>query len=188
MSVGPFTSLQPAPNIAKYKEMNLYLTDLSRWFASIHKILGTVDGGIGWMNINQVEATEGVQDIVGQFIEAETTDGTIIGVVPEYNDTTGKVQLHITKEDVQETVVTLLLAGSTSITLTYDDPANTLTISVSDASSTIKGVVKQAVAVADVTGTAGATYTATEQTMINDLKAQLNSLMANLRTSGALAT
>lgn len=48
--------------------------------------------------------------------------------------------------------------------------------------------VVQPAAVADVTGTAGAVYTATEQTMLNDLKAQLNALLARLRAPGVIAT
>lgn len=46
----------------------------------------------------------------------------------------------------------------------------------------------QMTAIADVTGTAGSSYTATEQAMINTLKAQLNTLLAYLRSNGLLAT
>lgn len=42
-------------------------------------------------------------------------------------------------------------------------------------------------AVADVTGTAGAAYTATEQGMINSLKTQLNLALARLRAHGLIA-
>ncbi len=42
-------------------------------------------------------------------------------------------------------------------------------------------------AVADVTGTAGATYTATEQALVNSLKTQLNLLLARMRTHGLIA-
>lgn len=45
----------------------------------------------------------------------------------------------------------------------------------------------RAAAVADVTGTAGGSYTATEEGMINDLKAAVNSLLAKLRTHGLIA-
>lgn len=44
----------------------------------------------------------------------------------------------------------------------------------------------KAAAVADVTGTAGATYTATEQALINSTKAQLNALLAALRAAGII--
>lgn len=40
---------------------------------------------------------------------------------------------------------------------------------------------------AAVTGTAGATYTATEQTMINDLKATVNGLITRLQNHGIIA-
>ncbi len=42
-------------------------------------------------------------------------------------------------------------------------------------------------AVADVSGTADTTYSSNEVTMINDLKAQLNALLARLRTHGLIA-
>lgn len=48
-------------------------------------------------------------------------------------------------------------------------------------------VTTRQAAVADATGTAGATYTATEQAMLNGLKAQLNALLARLRTHGLIA-
>jgi hypothetical protein len=41
--------------------------------------------------------------------------------------------------------------------------------------------------IADVTGTADGTYTANEQTLINDLKAALNSALAALRSAGIIA-
>lgn len=40
--------------------------------------------------------------------------------------------------------------------------------------------------IADVTGTAGGTYTATEQTMINDLKARVNALLAVIKAAGLM--
>jgi hypothetical protein len=43
-------------------------------------------------------------------------------------------------------------------------------------------------AIADVTGTADGTYDTTEQNMLNDLKAQLNSALAALRGAGIIAT
>lgn len=49
-------------------------------------------------------------------------------------------------------------------------------------------VEQQGAAVADVTGTAGGTYTATEQGVINENKAQINALLASLRASGLIAT
>lgn len=43
-------------------------------------------------------------------------------------------------------------------------------------------------AVADVSGTAGGTYTATEQGVINDTVTALNALLAELRTAGIITT
>lgn len=40
--------------------------------------------------------------------------------------------------------------------------------------------------ITDVTGTAGGTYTATEQTLINDLKAKVNALLAAAREAGLI--
>lgn len=42
-------------------------------------------------------------------------------------------------------------------------------------------------AITDVTGTAGGTYTATEQTLINSLKTQLNLALAALRKANIIA-
>lgn len=42
-------------------------------------------------------------------------------------------------------------------------------------------------AVTDVTGTAGATYTATEQALVNSTKTQLNALLASLRAAGIIS-
>lgn len=48
---------------------------------------------------------------------------------------------------------------------------------------------QQAAASADVTSAdAGATYTAAERALINELKSSLNDLKAKLRTAGVLAT
>jgi hypothetical protein len=43
-------------------------------------------------------------------------------------------------------------------------------------------------AVVDVTGTADGTYSANEQTLINDLKAAVNLILAALRSNGSIAT
>jgi hypothetical protein len=51
-----------------------------------------------------------------------------------------------------------------------------------------KVIGAQAAAEADVTGTADAVYSANEQTMLNDIKATINSLLAKLRTHGLIAT
>ena len=40
---------------------------------------------------------------------------------------------------------------------------------------------------ADITATAGGTYTGTEQTLINDLKARVNTLLAACRSAGIIA-
>lgn len=45
----------------------------------------------------------------------------------------------------------------------------------------------EGVAVADVAGTAAATYDAATQATINELKAQLNALLASLRTNNTIA-
>ena len=50
-----------------------------------------------------------------------------------------------------------------------------------------KGAWAAAAAVANVTGTAGATYTAAEQTIVNSLVAQLNAALAALREAGIIA-
>lgn len=51
----------------------------------------------------------------------------------------------------------------------------------------IQVITGQQATVAAVTGTAGATYTATEQTMINSLKTQLNLVISRLQTHGLIA-
>lgn len=64
---------------------------------------------------------------------------------------------------------------------------NSLNDNVPPATTAVVGGVKKASAVTDVTGTAGATYTAAEQTLINSLKTQLNALLAALRTAGVIS-
>lgn len=44
-----------------------------------------------------------------------------------------------------------------------------------------------AAAAADVTGTAAVTYGTTEQAMLNDLKARVNSILAALRSANIIA-
>lgn len=51
-----------------------------------------------------------------------------------------------------------------------------------------KVVSGQGSAVTDVAGTAGGTYTATEQGIINDTVTAVNALLAELRTLGIIAT
>lgn len=69
-------------------------------------------------------------------------------------------------------------------------------LTVSSSINTIGGVFTQggnqvigprSAAVADVTGAAGGTYTAAEQTMLNSLKDQLNALLNRIRTHGLIA-
>lgn len=56
------------------------------------------------------------------------------------------------------------------------------------ATTSTAGVVKQSATVAAVaSANAGATYTAAEQTLINELKTQVNLLIANLKTAGVVA-
>ncbi len=49
------------------------------------------------------------------------------------------------------------------------------------------GAYVHGAAVADVAATAGTTYTAAEQALINELRAKLNSVLAALRSRGVIA-
>jgi hypothetical protein len=49
-------------------------------------------------------------------------------------------------------------------------------------------LTSQGAAVADVSGTADATYSGNEVTMINSLRDQLNALLARVRAHGIIAT
>lgn len=56
------------------------------------------------------------------------------------------------------------------------------------ATATVAGTVKKSATVAAVaSANAGATYTSAEQTLINEIKTQLNLLIANSKTSGQLS-
>ena len=69
------------------------------------------------------------------------------------------------------------------------DQANALrSAGLTSASATQEGTVLMAAAVGTVTSAnAGATYTAAEQTLVNELKTDLNALIASLRAAGVLA-
>lgn len=56
-----------------------------------------------------------------------------------------------------------------------------------DGKLTAKLTATKGAAVTDVTGTAGATYTATEQALVNSTKTQLNALLASLRAAGIIS-
>lgn len=56
------------------------------------------------------------------------------------------------------------------------------------ATATVAGVVRRAATVGTVTSAnAGGTYTAAEQTLINELKTDLNALIASLTAAGVLS-
>lgn len=69
------------------------------------------------------------------------------------------------------------------------DQANALrSAGLSSASATQEGTVLKAASVGTVTAAnAGGTYTAAEQTLINELKTDLNALIASLQAAGVLA-
>ena len=69
------------------------------------------------------------------------------------------------------------------------DQANALrSAGLTSASATQEGTVLMAASVGTVTSAnAGATYTAAEQTLVNELKTDLNALIASLRAAGVLA-
>lgn len=69
------------------------------------------------------------------------------------------------------------LAGKVDLAAGYGDTTNGYKVAGT------KVVGAQGASVADVTGTAGGTYTGTEQTIINDLVSQLNALLARVRAS-----
>jgi hypothetical protein len=96
--------------------------------------------------------------------------------VKKYNDHGADTSIHHTLEAIQDDIAGLLTQGN-AITLTYNDGANTLTVAVVAAAAS-----------ADVSGTAGATYTSTEQGIINGLVSSLNDLKGKMRTAGLLVT
>lgn len=58
----------------------------------------------------------------------------------------------------------------------------------SAATATVRGTVLRAASVGTVTSAnAGGTYTAAEQTLINELKTDLNALIASLQAAGVIA-
>lgn len=67
--------------------------------------------------------------------------------------------------------------GSNGDIVGFLDLADTLTV----------GLVLKGATMNEVTLTAGATYTSNEQDMINDLKAQLNSLRTSLQAAGVIS-
>ena len=67
-------------------------------------------------------------------------------------------------------------ASSTNLSVSYLNQ---------DASTTFKGVVKQAATISSV-GTADATDLATAQTLVNDLKAKINTIIADQKTAGQI--
>lgn len=69
------------------------------------------------------------------------------------------------------------------------DQANALrSAGLTSATATQEGTVLMAASVGTVTSAnAGATYTAAEQTLVNELKTDLNALIASLRAAGVLA-
>ena len=64
----------------------------------------------------------------------------------------------------------------------------TATALQTDPSASLIASTSEGAAVADVAGTAGGTYTSTEQDTINENKSQINALLAELRTLGIIAT
>lgn len=107
--------------------------------------------------------------------------------VKKYEDHRLDATIHHTLEEIQDSIAGMLTAGN-AVTLTYDDAGGTLTVAVVAAAASSNAAIT-------VAGAAGAAYTATEQGMINALKADaaalrdsLNDLKANMRTAGSLAT
>jgi hypothetical protein len=105
------------------------------------------NAGSAEISLDLSEVSEQVQDIVGALIQNGTgitwtyDDGanTLTGVVSLGSfttaDLTENTNLYFTNERVDDRVAALLQAGA-NITLTYNDPANTLTIAVSGLAST----------------------------------------------------
>jgi hypothetical protein len=115
--------------------------------------------------------------------QADDTSGNTDGgkhvtsaLVKKYNDHAADTAIHHTLEAIQDSIAGMLVEGG-AVTLTYDDEAGTLTISVPSAAAS-----------ADASGTAGAVYTFAEQAIINGLVSSLNDLKGKMRTAGLLTT
>ena len=87
------------------------------------------------------------------------------GQAKVWQDHTADVTIHHTLEDIQDNIASMLTAGN-AVTLTYDDVANTLTVSVAQTAAHANSTA------IDVPG------------IVTDF----NALLAKLRTSGILAT
>ncbi|MBI1353290.1 MAG: hypothetical protein GC160_03010 [Acidobacteria bacterium] len=86
-------------------------------------------------------------------------------------------------------VLTVQRAGLETVGIwsTGSDATRGLYVGVTGSSSTNRVVGPRLSAVADVSGTAGGTYTSTEQSLLNSVKTQLNLVLSRLRTHGLIA-
>ena len=93
--------------------------------------------------------------------------------------TEGTTNIYFTPERVDDEVNNLLQAGN-ALTKTYDDITNILTLDVDKAVS-VSPASPSSVSV--VTPDAGAVYGANEQTLINEMKGDINTLTADLNAA-----
>lgn len=190
---GPFTRLPPPPRVQDEKEWG-------RWYQNIYKILGTVNGGVGWNIINKVGSklediegsTEAVHDLVALLLQPGNA------IILTYNDVGNSLTIALNNEVVQDMLSTFIINGN-AITWTYDDTANTLKADIVKAVALTNA---SASSVSVTTADADVTYDSAERDLINELKAdvnqlttdlnavtgKLNTLLANLRTAGFMVT